>query len=48
MPRAEREQDAAVRVVALAIGCIAVDLIDVPAFECPCDERGPHSSVECG
>src|SRR5207237_7025103 len=29
-------------------GRIAVDLSDVRAFERPCDERRPHSSVERG
>jgi hypothetical protein len=45
-PAAKRELHVTVRVVALAIACIAVDLVDANAFEPPCDERRPHSSVE--
>src|SRR5207253_1768443 len=47
-PVAEREQDAAVGIVALAIGCIAGDLVDGGACECSCEKRRPHSPVELG
>jgi hypothetical protein len=45
---ADREQDAAVRVVAIANGCIANDLVDSSGFERSRDKRGPHSLVERG
>src|SRR5438270_4891752 len=45
---AEREQDAAVGIVALAIGCIAADFVDGGAGECSCKERRPHAPVELG
>src|SRR5439155_15551639 len=47
-PVAEREQDAAVGIVALAIGCIAADFVDRGACECSCEERRPHAPVELG
>src|SRR5207237_4210878 len=47
-PVAEREQDAAVGIVALAIGCIAADFVDGGACECSCKERRPHAPVELG
>src|SRR5436190_13916749 len=47
-PVAEREQDAAVGIVALAIGCIAADFVDGRACECSGKERRPHAPVELG
>src|SRR5205807_8351418 len=47
-PVAEREEDAAVGIVALAIGCIAADLVDGGACECSCKKRRPHAPVELG
>src|SRR2546429_1440978 len=47
-PVAEREQDAAVGIVALAVGCIAADFVDGRACECSGKERRPHAPVELG
>src|SRR5438105_4361496 len=47
-PVAEREQDAAVSIVAVAIGCIAADFVDGGACECSCKQRRPHAPVELG
>src|SRR5947207_783965 len=47
-PVAEREQDAAIGIVALAIGCIAADFVDRGACERSCEKRRPHAPVELG
>jgi hypothetical protein len=42
----QREQHAAVGIVALAVGCVAADLVDPGACECSYDKRCPHAPVE--
>jgi hypothetical protein len=44
----QRQQYAAVGIVALATGCVAADLVDAAACECSGEKRRPHPTVELG